>query len=117
MPYFFIESARVALYWSIGITTIVLLVFGAFKTFFTGAEIGRLPQGQLTTRLRKLTSPPASGIRGYTYGSLVTLLVGGAAAGASFGCVPPSSLCEARFWLTFFLLVHSIVRALEGGGM
>ncbi|ORY80749.1 membrane fraction protein [Leucosporidium creatinivorum] len=73
MPYFFIESARQALYWSIGITTIVLLVFGAFKTFFTGAEIG---------------------IRGYTYGSLVTLLVGGAAAGASFG----------------------IVRALEGGG-
>lgn len=42
MPYFFIESARQALYWSIGITTIVLLVFGAFKTFFTGAEIGKL---------------------------------------------------------------------------
>ncbi|KAM0792756.1 hypothetical protein ACM66B_002530 [Microbotryomycetes sp. NB124-2] len=72
LPYFFIERAHQALWWSCGITAIVLLTFGAFKTYYTGAEIG---------------------VRGLTWGSLVTLLVGGAAAAASFG----------------------IVRALEGG--
>ncbi|KAK4053427.1 Protein ccc1 [Microbotryomycetes sp. JL201] len=73
VPYFFIERAHQALWWSCGITAVVLLTFGAFKTYYTGAEIG---------------------VRGLTWGSLVTLLVGGAAAGASFG----------------------IVRALEGSG-
>ncbi|GAA5918232.1 hypothetical protein JCM1841_005319 [Sporobolomyces salmonicolor] len=66
LPYFFIETAGDALWWSIGITTIVLLTFGAFKTYFTGAAIG---------------------FTGYAYGSISTLLVGGAAAGASFGMV------------------------------
>lgn len=64
MPYFFIPNARNALWISCGVTAVVLLVFGAFKTFYTGAEIG---------------------VRGYTYGSVVTLLVGGAAAASSFG--------------------------------
>ncbi|KAK4056216.1 Protein ccc1 [Microbotryomycetes sp. JL221] len=66
LPYFFIERAHQALWWSCAITAIVLLVFGAFKTYYTGAE---------------------AGLKGFTYGSLVTLLVGGAAAGASFGIV------------------------------
>ncbi|KAK4701612.1 vacuolar iron transporter family protein, partial [Phenoliferia sp. Uapishka_3] len=40
LPYFMIESARTALYVSIAITTVVLLLFGGFKTYFTGAAIG-----------------------------------------------------------------------------
>ncbi|BGP45281.1 Protein ccc1 [Rhodotorula kratochvilovae] len=63
LPYFFLELARDGLIWSAGITTIVLLIFGVFKTYFTGAAIG-----------------PA----GYTYGAISTLLVGAFAAGASF---------------------------------
>lgn len=39
-PYFFIDLAFDALMWSIGITSVVLLVFGIFKTYFTGAAIG-----------------------------------------------------------------------------
>lgn len=39
-PYFFISNARDALWVSCAITAVVLLVFGAFKTFYTGAEIG-----------------------------------------------------------------------------
>ncbi|GAA5973741.1 hypothetical protein JCM11641_005111 [Rhodosporidiobolus odoratus] len=74
LPYFFIPLAGDALWISVAITTVVLLIFGAFKTYFTGAAIG---------------------ISGYTYGSVSTLLVGGAAAAASFG----------------------IVRALEGQGL
>ncbi|KAM0749632.1 DUF125-domain-containing protein [Meredithblackwellia eburnea MCA 4105] len=66
LPYFVIEQARDALFVSIAITTVVLLLFGAFKTYYTGAAIG--------------TS-------GYLYGCLSTLAVGGAAAGASFGIV------------------------------
>ncbi|GAA5982614.1 hypothetical protein JCM5350_002120 [Sporobolomyces pararoseus] len=66
VPYFFIPTAGEGLVWSAGITAIVLLVFGAFKTYFTGAAIG---------------------ISGYAYGSITTLLVGGAAAAASFGVI------------------------------
>lgn len=66
LPYFFIPTAGEGLAWSAGITAIVLLVFGVFKTFFTGAAIG---------------------FSGYTYGALSTLLVGGAAAAASFGVI------------------------------
>ncbi|CEQ39167.1 SPOSA6832_00667, partial [Sporobolomyces salmonicolor] len=75
LPYFFIETAGDALWWSIGITTIVLLTFGAFKTYFTGAAIG------FTGQVLSLLAFP------YAYGSISTLLVGGAAAGASFGMV------------------------------
>ncbi|TNY23961.1 VIT family-domain-containing protein [Rhodotorula diobovata] len=63
LPYFFIDLAFDALMWSIGITSVVLLVFGIFKTYFTGAAIG---------------------VSGYTYGAVSTLLVGAFAAGASF---------------------------------
>ncbi|KAG0664374.1 hypothetical protein C6P46_001419 [Rhodotorula mucilaginosa] len=66
LPYFFFDLALTALWWSIGITTFVLLVFGLFKTYFTGAAIG---------------------VTGYAYGAISTLLVGGAAAAASFGIV------------------------------
>jgi hypothetical protein len=63
IPYFIFPTAREALYWSIGITTIVLLLFGAAKTYVTGAEVGA---------------------RGYFYGCVSTLAVGGGAASASF---------------------------------
>ncbi|POY73501.1 hypothetical protein BMF94_3438 [Rhodotorula taiwanensis] len=66
LPYFFLDLAITALWYSIGITTFVLLVFGIFKTYFTGAAIG---------------------VTGYAYGAISTLLVGGAAAAASFGIV------------------------------
>ena len=66
IPYFIFPTAREALYWSIGITTIVLLLFGAAKTYVTGAEVGT---------------------RGYFYGCISTLAVGGGAASASFGYV------------------------------
>ncbi|GAA5931975.1 hypothetical protein JCM3775_004202 [Rhodotorula graminis] len=63
LPYFFIDMAFDALMVSIAITSVVLLVFGIFKTYFTGAAIG---------------------VSGYTYGAISTLLVGAFAAGASF---------------------------------
>jgi len=66
LPYFFISTAGEGLVWSAAITAVVLLVFGIFKTFFTGAAIGW---------------------KGYTYGAVSTLLVGGAAAAASFGVI------------------------------
>lgn len=66
VPYFFIPTAGEGLVWSAAITAVVLLVFGAFKTYFTGAAIG---------------------VSGYAYGSITTLLVGGAAAAASFGVI------------------------------
>ncbi|KAH9467790.1 hypothetical protein Pst134EA_011416 [Puccinia striiformis f. sp. tritici] len=62
-PYFFIESAQIALYWSIGIMFITLLIFGVFKAYFTGAKIG---------------------LMGYLKASSATIIVGGAAAAASW---------------------------------
>ncbi|KAI7953644.1 hypothetical protein MJO28_006191 [Puccinia striiformis f. sp. tritici] len=62
-PYFFIESAQIALYWSIGIMFITLLIFGVFKAYFTGAKIG---------------------LAGYLKASSATIVVGGAAAAASW---------------------------------
>ncbi|GAA6030111.1 hypothetical protein JCM8097_009266 [Rhodosporidiobolus ruineniae] len=66
LPYFFIPLAADALWISVAITSATLLIFGIFKTYFTGAAIG---------------------FGGYTYGAVSTLLVGGAAAAASFGIV------------------------------
>lgn len=62
-PYFFIESAQIALYWSIGIMFITLLIFGVFKAYFTGAKIGFF---------------------GYLKASSATIVVGGSAAAASW---------------------------------
>ncbi|GHJ84228.1 hypothetical protein NliqN6_0630 [Naganishia liquefaciens] len=66
VPYFFIDKAFVALYWSIGITSIILLLFGGLKSWFTGAALG--PGGVI-------------------YGAITTLLVVAAAGAASFGIV------------------------------
>lgn len=66
IPYFIFASAFTGLMWSIAITSVVLLVFGAFKTFYTGGDVG---------------------VNGYLYGCLSTLFIGGAAAASSFGIV------------------------------
>ncbi|MBW0472947.1 hypothetical protein O181_012662 [Austropuccinia psidii MF-1] len=62
-PYFFMDSAQIALYWSILIMFITLLIFGGFKAYFTGAKTGFL---------------------GYLKASSATILVGGSAAAASW---------------------------------
>jgi vacuolar iron transporter family protein len=66
MPYFFIARAHVALFYSCLLTGVVLLVFGAVKARVTGA---------------------GAGIKGYIWGAVSTLLVGGFAAGAAYGIV------------------------------
>ena len=93
LPYFFFDLALTALWWSIGITTFVLLVFGLFKTYFTGAAIGVTGERALI-RLQGFFFFIADGLfrlvrpySGYAYGAISTLLVGGAAAAASFGIV------------------------------
>ncbi|KAI7953816.1 hypothetical protein MJO28_006363 [Puccinia striiformis f. sp. tritici] len=65
-PYFFVEKANVALFWSIGVMILTLLVFGSMKAYFTGARIGFM---------------------GYLKGSLSTIVVGGGAAAASYWVV------------------------------
>ncbi|KAA1067831.1 hypothetical protein PGT21_018281 [Puccinia graminis f. sp. tritici] len=65
-PYFFIEKANTALFWSIGVMVLTLLVFGSLKAYFTGARIGFI---------------------GYLKGSLSTIVVGGGAAAASYWVV------------------------------
>lgn len=71
-PYIFLSSVQDALTVSVAVTALTLLVFGVVKQRCTGGK---------------------SDMRGYTYGALSTLAVGGLAAGASW----------------------AIVRALEGG--
>lgn len=93
IPYFIFPTAREALYWSIGITTIVLLLFGAAKTYVTGAEVGA---------------------RGYFYGCVSTLAVGGGAASASFASV---SLLSLPILVLMGRSECRIVKALEGGGL
>ncbi|SCV72484.1 BQ2448_4021 [Microbotryum intermedium] len=66
LPYFFVETAHQGLVISVVITGIVLIFFGGFKTYYTGAAIGA---------------------SGYAWGALSTLAVGGAAAAASFAIV------------------------------
>lgn len=66
LPYFFISRAHIALIYSCIVTGIVLLVFGAVKARITGA---------------------GAGARGYVWGAMSTLLVGGVAAGSAFGIV------------------------------
>ncbi|TFK36931.1 membrane fraction protein [Crucibulum laeve] len=65
-PYFFIPRAHVALLYSSLVTGIVLLIFGAVKARVTGAGVGA---------------------KGYVWGAVSTLMVGGIAAGAAFGIV------------------------------
>jgi len=66
LPYFFIPHAHRALLYSCLLTGIVLLVFGAVKSRVTGAGVGA---------------------KGYVWGAVSTLLVGGAAAGAAYAIV------------------------------
>lgn len=62
-PYVLLGSIQRALFTSIAVTGLVLLIFGVLKTKFTGGE---------------------EGIRGYGYGAVSALAVGGLAAGASW---------------------------------
>ena len=66
LPYFFTPYAQEGLMYSCLVTGIVLLIFGAVKTHVTGAGVGT---------------------RGYLWGALSMLLVGGCAAGAAYGIV------------------------------
>ncbi|TXT07211.1 hypothetical protein VHUM_03381 [Vanrija humicola] len=66
LPYVFTDSAQLGLIWSAIVTGIILLIFGTFKTYFTGAT---------------------GGIRGYIWGAVSMLIVGGLAAGCAFALV------------------------------
>lgn len=63
LPYMFITEASRALLWSVVITGVILLVFGVVKQRVTGGE---------------------GGVKGYVWGAVSTLAVGGVAAGASW---------------------------------
>lgn len=63
LPYMFVEQASRALLLSVIITGVILLIFGVVKQRVTGGE---------------------GGVKGYAYGALSTLAVGGVAAGASW---------------------------------
>jgi VIT1/CCC1 family predicted Fe2+/Mn2+ transporter len=66
LPYLIIKRVRTALFVSIGITAALLVVFGIVKQHFSGAP---------------------TGAKGYAFGAISTLLVGGVAAAASYGIV------------------------------
>ncbi|KAG8842018.1 hypothetical protein FRB96_006451 [Tulasnella sp. 330] len=66
LPYFFIHEVQTALMYSCIVTGIILLIFGAFKTHYTGAT---------------------GGWKGYLWGAMTMLMVGGSAAGAAFAIV------------------------------
>ncbi|KAI0657531.1 DUF125-domain-containing protein [Cubamyces menziesii] len=67
LPYFFEPVAHIALIYSCVVTGVVLLIFGAVKARVTGAA--------------------GANAGGYVWGAVSTLLVGGAAAAASYGIV------------------------------
>lgn len=64
LPYFFEKNVKTALIISSVITGVTLLIFGVVKTHITGAK---------------------GGFKGYAWGAISTLLVGGAAAAAAYG--------------------------------
>ncbi|KAG9023089.1 hypothetical protein FS842_005845 [Serendipita sp. 407] len=66
LPYFFIPTVSRALFASCVLTFIVLIAFGILKAHITGA---------------------GTGWRGYLWGAVSTVMVGGMAAGAAFGIV------------------------------
>jgi VIT1/CCC1 family predicted Fe2+/Mn2+ transporter len=66
-PYFFIQTAHIALMYSSICTGVILLIFGAVKARITGAA--------------------SKGIGGYVWGAVSTLAVGGTAAAAAYGIV------------------------------
>ncbi len=66
LPYIFVTSATTGLIISTIVTAIILVIFGVFKTHFTGASGGWL---------------------GYAWGAFSTMAVGLLAAGAAFAIV------------------------------
>lgn len=66
IPYFFLKQVHTALMYSCIVTGIILLIFGAVKTHYTGAT---------------------GGWKGYLWGAVSMLAVGGGAAAAAFGIV------------------------------
>ncbi|OXB37972.1 hypothetical protein LQV05_001421 [Cryptococcus neoformans] len=66
IPYMATSTAEEGLLYSAIVTSIILFIFGGFKTYFTGAT---------------------GGWYGYAYGAISTMIVGGFAAGAAFGLV------------------------------
>ncbi|ORX35687.1 VIT family-domain-containing protein [Kockovaella imperatae] len=66
IPYMATNDAETGLIISCIVTGVILFIFGAFKTYFTGAT---------------------GGFGGYLYGATSTMIVGGLAAGAAFGLV------------------------------
>lgn len=64
IPYFFFKDIMTALYLSIAITGLTLVVFGIAKAYYTGSKIGWT---------------------GYTKSALSTLAIGGMAAGSAYG--------------------------------
>ena len=74
IPYMAHADTRIGLIISAVVTGVVLFVFGAFKTYFTGAK---------------------GGWRGYFYGAVSTLVVGALGAGAAYGLVRAMNVKEA----------------------
>ncbi|ORX37005.1 VIT family-domain-containing protein [Kockovaella imperatae] len=74
IPYMAHANTRDGLIVSAAVTGAVLFVFGAFKTYFTGAK---------------------GGWRGYLYGAMSTLIVGALGAGAAYGLVRAMDVKEA----------------------
>lgn len=64
LPYFFTKDILTALYISVLITGITLIVFGVVKAYYTGSKIG---------------------FWGYTKSAASTLAIGGLAAGSAYG--------------------------------
>jgi VIT1/CCC1 family predicted Fe2+/Mn2+ transporter len=83
LPYLFATSAEQGLIISCIVTGVVLLLFGAFKTYFTYVHVSR--KFQVETVL--MSSGATGGVGGYVYGATSTLFVGGIAAAAAFGLV------------------------------
>lgn len=64
IPYFFVTDIMFALYLSIAVTGLTLIIFGIAKAYYTGSKIGW---------------------KGYTKSALSTLAIGGLAAGSAYG--------------------------------
>lgn len=90
MPYLIVkDDVLLALWYSIGFTSLVLLLFGAAKTWYTGAGQGK-------------------GKVGILVGAVWTLGIAATAAACAFGLVSPSAfaLCFAPGLALRFVLVY-----------
>jgi vacuolar iron transporter family protein len=83
LPYFFTPSARTGLFWSCILTGVILLIFG-----FVSVLRYELHRWLLTPHQVKChVTGAGKGWKGYTWGAVSTLMVGGTAAGAAYGIV------------------------------